>query len=97
MSMDAYVTDQATGEGWELMLGDSCERLTEIPEASVDLSVYSPPFASLYTYSPSERELGNCQSREEFFEHYDAKLDAPLEHEAAAAFGKALLDQLRGG
>ena len=70
MNMDAYVTDQATGEGWELMLGDSCERLTEIPEASVDLSVYSPPFASLYTYSPSERDLGNCQSREEFFEHY---------------------------
>ena len=34
---------------------------------------------------------------EEFFEHYDAKLDAPLEHEEAAAFGKALLDQLRGG
>ena len=32
--------------------------------------IYSPPFASLYTYSNSERDLGNCRSREEFFEHY---------------------------
>lgn len=78
MSMDAYVTDQAAGEGWELLLGDSCERLAEIPEASVDLSVYSPPFASLYTYSPSERDLGNCQSREEFFEHYAFIIDQVL-------------------
>lgn len=70
MSMDTYVTDEATGEGWKLMLGDSCERLAEVPDQSIDLSVYSPPFASLYTYSPSERDLGNCQSREEFLEHY---------------------------
>lgn len=69
-SPQPYVTDQASGKGWKLMLGDSCERLQEIPDNSVDLSVYSPPFSSLYTYSPSERDLGNSASDDEFFEHY---------------------------
>lgn len=67
---DAYVTDEASGEGFRLLLGDSCERMAEIPDESVDLSVYSPPFASLFTYSPSVRDLGNAASREEFLEHY---------------------------
>jgi hypothetical protein len=70
MTYDAYVTDDATGEGWRLMLGDSCERMAEIEDESVDLSIYSPPFASLFTYSPSPRDLGNSASREEFLEHY---------------------------
>ena len=67
---EAYVTDDAYGDGWRLMLGDSCERLAEIPGDSIDLSVCSPPFASLYTYSPSPRDLGNCSTRGEFLEHY---------------------------
>jgi DNA modification methylase len=67
---DQYITDDATGQGWRLMLGDSCERLGEIPDDSVDLSVYSPPFASLYTYSPSPRDIGNCRDEQEFAEHY---------------------------
>jgi DNA modification methylase len=67
---DAYVTDDAEGQGWRLMLGDSCERLAEVEDESVDLSVYSPPFASLFVYSPSLRDLGNSASRPEFFEHY---------------------------
>lgn len=65
-----YVTDTATGEGWTMMLGDSCERLAEIADNSVDLSVYSPPFASLFTYSPSDRDLGNSASQAEFLAHY---------------------------
>lgn len=65
-----YVTDDAHGETWHLMLGDSCERMAEIPDDSVDLSIYSPPFASLFTYSPSERDLGNSSNRAEFIEHY---------------------------
>ncbi len=67
---DPYVTDDAQGQGWKLMLGDSCERLAEVPDNSIDFAVYSPPFASLYTYSPSPRDLGNSASREEFFAHY---------------------------
>lgn len=67
---DAYMTDDAEGENFRLMLGDSCERLAELPDESVDLSVYSPPFASLFTYSPSQRDLGNSSNRAEFIEHY---------------------------
>ncbi len=70
MNTQPYVTDDAHGENWTMMLGDSCERMAEIPDESVDLSVYSPPFASLFTYSPSERDLGNSASRAEFIEHY---------------------------
>jgi DNA modification methylase len=67
---EPYLTDDARGDLWRLMLGDSCERLAELPDESVDLSVYSPPFASLFTYSPSERDLGNSATRAEFIEHY---------------------------
>lgn len=70
MNTSAYITDDAEGENWRIMLGDSCERMAEIPDDSVDLSVYSPPFASLFTYSPSERDLGNSATRSEFIEHY---------------------------
>ena len=65
-----YVTDTAYGDKWTAMLGDSCERLAEIPDESVDLTVYSPPFASLFTYSPSDRDLGNSRDHDEFHEHY---------------------------
>lgn len=76
--MDAYVTDEAHGQGWRLMLGDSCERLAELEDDSVDLSVFSPPFASLYTYSPSPRDLGNSGDRAEFLEHYRYVIDHVL-------------------
>lgn len=65
-----YAVDTETGDGWTMMLGDSCERLADIPDDTVDLSVYSPPFASLFTYSPSDRDLGNSATRAEFLAHY---------------------------
>lgn len=67
---DPYIVDDAAGESWELKLGDSCERLAEIADDSIDLSICSPPFASLFTYSPSVRDLGNSSSRVEFLSHY---------------------------
>lgn len=70
MSEMPYMTDDARGERWHLMLGDSCERMAEIQSDSVGLSIHSPPFASLYVYSPSDRDIGNCKSRDEFIEHY---------------------------
>lgn len=66
----AYTTDDAYGTDWHMMLGDSCERLGEIADDSVDMSVCSPPFDSLFTYSPSLRDLGNSSSRGEFLDHY---------------------------
>lgn len=65
-----YATDDVAGEGWEFKLGDSCERLAEVPDESVGLSVFSPPFESLYTYSPTERDLGNSASSGEFWDHF---------------------------
>jgi len=58
-----------TGNNWTLTHGDSCEALPTLPDNSVDLSVYSPPFSSLYTYSASERDIGNCSTHEEFLDH----------------------------
>jgi DNA modification methylase len=70
MNTDEYRTDDAYGDNFRLMLGDSCERLAEVADDSIGLSVMSPPFASLFTYSPSLRDLGNSGSREEFLAHY---------------------------
>jgi len=75
---DAYVTDEAHGDAWTLMLGDSCERLEELDPDSVDLAVYSPPFASLFTYSPSERDLGNNPDHPTFQQHYRFIVDQLL-------------------
>jgi DNA modification methylase len=63
------VLDQAFGRGWAFYNGDSTEVLREIPASSVHLSVYSPPFCSLYTYSPTERDLGNSTDAQ-FWPHY---------------------------
>lgn len=63
--------DSCISDNFALYNGDSCEILTEIPDNSIHYSIYSPPFASLYTYSNSERDLGNCKTDEEFFEHFE--------------------------
>lgn len=65
-----YTTEDVEGDGWLLKLGDSCERLAEIADDSVGLSVFSPPFESLFTYSPTERDLGNSSSSGEFWKHF---------------------------
>jgi DNA methylase len=65
-----YVEDEESGQGWRLMLGDSCTRLAEVESESVGFSIYSPPFASLFTYSPTVRDLGNSADRDEFFDHF---------------------------
>jgi len=58
------------GDGWTLANQDCIEGVAELPENGVDFSVYSPPFISLYTYTASERDMGNCASAGEFFEHF---------------------------
>ena len=69
-AMDTYTEDVVTSEHFTAYLGDSCERLKEIATDSIGLSVCSPPFASLFVYSPSLRDLGNSGDREQFIEHY---------------------------
>jgi len=70
-----YQTKTEKHDGWTLMLGDSVERMTEIEDNSIGLSVFSPPFQSLYTYSATERDLGNSRSRDEFFDHFGYIID----------------------
>ncbi|WP_207935990.1 DNA methyltransferase [Actinomadura sp. KC216] len=68
--MTDRVMDQDEGPGWVLFNGDSAEVLPGLPERSVDLSVFSPPFSSTYTYSPSDRDLGNVSGDEMFWEQF---------------------------
>lgn len=58
-------------ERYALYQGDCCEIMPKLPEGSVHLSVYSPPFGGLYHYSSSERDLSNARNYEEFFAHYE--------------------------
>jgi DNA modification methylase len=69
------VIEQVVTDQYVAYNGDCCEVLESIPDESVHLSIYSPPFAAdgggcLYHYSSSERDLSNCRSHDEFFEHY---------------------------
>ncbi|HOO31490.1 MAG TPA: SNF2-related protein, partial [Bacillota bacterium] len=73
-----YAEDTVRGDGYVMMLGDSAEKLREIDDESIGLSVFSPPFISLYTYSPTERDLGNCRTEDEFFRHFGFIIDELL-------------------
>lgn len=64
------VIDQTVTDKWALYNGDCVEVLAQIPEHSIGYSIFSPPFASLYTYSNSPRDMGNVRDHAEFFEHF---------------------------
>lgn len=68
---EVKVLNQAQGENWTLYNGDSCEVLKGLPDESVHFSVFSPPYASLYTYSNSVRDIGNCLDECEFMENME--------------------------
>ena len=62
--------NQYEGNGFALFNGDSCEVMKAIPDNSIHYSIFSPPFASLYTYSNSVRDLGNCRNTDEFYTQF---------------------------
>jgi hypothetical protein len=62
--------DQTIEPDFALYNGDCVEVTKGLPDNSIHYSIFSPPFASLYTYSNSDRDMGNCRSEEEFFEHF---------------------------
>ena len=64
------VINQCAGKNFSLYHGDSCEVLPSIPSDSVHYSLFSPPFANLFTYSDSERDLGNSKTDDEFYNHF---------------------------
>ena len=64
------ILDQATGNGWMLANGDTVEVARALPDNSVGLSVFSPPFSSLYTFSDSPRDMSNNRDDAGFFEQF---------------------------
>lgn len=64
------VKDQVITSDYAAYLGDCLEVLPTLPSDKIHLSLYSPPFSGLYHYSSSERDLSNCDSYDQFFEHY---------------------------
>ena len=64
------ILGQQEGAGWTAYHGDCAEVMMGMPESSVDLTVSSIPFASLFTYSNSDRDFGNCKSHAQFFEQF---------------------------
>lgn len=65
------VKDQIHTENYSIYNGDCMDVIRAIPDESIDLSVYSPPFCGLYNYSSSERDFSNCETKEQFLSQYD--------------------------
>ena len=64
------VLDQVTENKYAIYNGDSCEIVNGIPDNSIHYTIFSPPFASLYTYSNSDRDMGNSKGDDEFYNHF---------------------------
>lgn len=70
MDENNMTKSQEIGERYALYNGDSAEVLKGIPSESIHYIIYSPPFQSLYVYSNSDRDLGNCRTATEFYEQF---------------------------
>jgi superfamily II DNA or RNA helicase len=70
-SKGAYAVEKVQGINWTMLLGDCVEHMRNVETNSIHYSVFSPPFASLYTYSASERDMGNCRTHAEFYHHFE--------------------------
>jgi len=68
---EKYVEKSVDGDTWQAQLGDCVEVLGKIESDSVHYSVFSPPFADLYTYTNSDRDLGNTKNDQEFYDHFN--------------------------
>ena len=69
--MDIKVNDKKITDRYALYNADTTEAIKNIPDNSVGLEVFSPPFNSLYTYSNSDRDLGNSRNDDEFYTHFE--------------------------
>lgn len=65
------VIDQLIDDRMAIYNGDSCQVLKNIPDNSIHYTIFSPPFANLYCYSNSDRDMGNCSGNEEFAKHFE--------------------------
>ena len=69
------VATQVTTDEYAIYNGDCIECIKTLPDASVGMSVYSPPFMGLYQYSSDANDMSNCIDKDEFFEHYAFLVD----------------------
>ena len=65
------VNEQEITDKYAIYNGDCVETMQKLPDESIHLSVYSPPFGGLYHYSSNDRDLSNCRDYGHFFEHYE--------------------------
>lgn len=65
-----YVEREQSGDGWLAYQGDCVESIAKLDDNSIHYTIFSPPFASLYTYSNSDRDMGNCKTDDEFDTHF---------------------------
>lgn len=65
-----YQTRETHGAAWQAYNGDCVEGVKQLADNSIHYSIFSPPFASLYTYSNSDRDMGNCKTGDEFAAHF---------------------------
>lgn len=70
MASSVKVLDQEHDENWSAYNADCVDVVGSLQAESVGYTIYSPPFASLYTYSASPRDMGNCKNADEFLEHF---------------------------
>lgn len=73
--MDIRCIRSVEGIGYSLYHGDCIDVIQAIPDRSIGLTVFSPPFADLFAYSDNERDMGNCGGYDEFFEHFSFLVD----------------------
>ena len=73
-SMITAINQEVTDK-YSIYNGDSVDIIKAIPSDSIHYSIFSPPFASLYVYSNSERDMGNCKNTDEFYNHFKFLVD----------------------
>ena len=66
----SYSTNTASGRNWDLYLGDCVQEIEKLADESVDYSIFSPPFASLYTFSANDFDMSNCKDYQSFISHF---------------------------
>ncbi len=67
--------EQTLTDRWAMYCGDCCSVMADLPDKSIHMSLYSPPFCGLYQYSSDERDMSNCIGPDEFFTHYGFCID----------------------
>lgn len=73
--MTATTKQQVITNTYSIYNSDNMEVLPALPDSSIDLSIYSPPFCGLYQYSSDHRDMSNCESREQFLIQYEFMIE----------------------